>query len=237
MATGLTWIRKLDVLDDFLPFLIHQIRPKIEKEYFQDHVDFVLAFFPRYYKQHRLLKLGDLVQGLLQATVRNVSLDEGEKYAEEFCTMWILEFVEIYELFEGALTFITALCIHAAMRRRSTCSLSMILSDVIYFSRGFVEELKRVQENFEQLADLDLATSQKLAVESTLRFGPIQTYIFVVLMSVLFDANTMGTVRDAAHQEIRNVTLDLGATMSPDASGDRHGIHLYSLNSQLIFFA
>eukprot|EP01122_Echinamoeba_exundans_P000057 TRINITY_DN10043_c0_g1_i1.p1 TRINITY_DN10043_c0_g1~~TRINITY_DN10043_c0_g1_i1.p1 ORF type:complete len:905 (+),score=120.82 TRINITY_DN10043_c0_g1_i1:143-2857(+) len=182
MATGLTWIQKLDTLDEFLPLLIHQIRSKIEKEYFSEHIDFVLAFFPRYYKQHRLLRLCDLIDGVSQATVKNISPQEGEKYAQEFATMWILEHVGIYELFE--------------------------------------EELKSVQEDFEQLADLDSATSRRLADGSTQRFGPVQTYIFVVLMSVLLDPITMASVREAAESEIASVKLDLSSTLLSDAPDD-----------------
>jgi hypothetical protein len=230
MATGLTWIQKLDALDEFLPLFIHQIRPKIEKEYFSEHIDFVLAFFPRYYKQHRLLRLCDLIDGISQATVKNISLDEGEKYAQEFATMWILEYVGIYELFEGT----------PRLTKFSSASPAVFLGFQQFFGRWslgrrlgsaecifwaqFIEELKSVQEDFEQLADLDSETSRRLADSSTQRFGPIQTYIFVVLMSVLLDTATMASAREAAEREIALVKMDLSATLLSDAPDEKYFI-------------
>lgn len=113
MATGLLWIEKLELLQDFLPIMVHSIRAKLEGEYFAEHPEFVMAFFPRYYKQHRLLRLGELCTGVLQATTASADAAEAsdedaaerDGFAQEFCTMWILEFVAIYELFEGTPRF------------------------------------------------------------------------------------------------------------------------------------
>lgn len=237
MATGLTWRQKLEALDEFLPLIVHQIRVQLEQVYFLEHSDFVLAYFPRYYKQHRLLRLSDLVEGILQATLRNSSLDESEKYSQEFSTMWILDNVAIYEMFEGAPTlksngFVSLSKPNPTPKKPNLqklwpfffffCGPSRAKTNSGLIFHTTLEELKSVHEDFEELTELDAATSARLAAESSERFGSVSTYLFVVLMSVLLDPCTMESIREAAYAAIKEISLDMTSTISTEEPNDRY---------------
>jgi len=104
LLTNKTWLDKLRVLkaQGLLPFFIWTIRRKIETEYFAQHTQYCLAYFPRYYGLHRELTFGDLLAGIEASTIDNADPEEGESVANDFSTLWIYEHVKIYESFAGA---------------------------------------------------------------------------------------------------------------------------------------
>jgi len=74
-------------------------------------------------------------------------------------------------------------------------------TDLYYF---FEENLKKLTADFESLSEIETAFANRLSDESSQLFGPMKTYLFVVMNSVVFPEATLTTLKQKAEGERLN---------------------------------
>lgn len=77
-------------------------------------------------------------------------------------------------------------------------------TDLYYF---FEENLKKLTTDFEQLNELDPAFATKLSQDGCAHYGPIKTYLFVIMNSVVFPPKILEDLQGLAEKERDNKSL------------------------------
>eukprot|EP00029_Vermamoeba_vermiformis_P006288 TRINITY_DN2422_c0_g1_i1.p1 TRINITY_DN2422_c0_g1~~TRINITY_DN2422_c0_g1_i1.p1 ORF type:complete len:721 (-),score=181.12 TRINITY_DN2422_c0_g1_i1:17-2179(-) len=103
-----TWEQKIGYLHDFWPYLLSNIRDRVEKEYFIQHPKFYMSYFPQFYK-HDALIISDqeFVEGMTIALEEHISFEKGEELCKTLGTYFIYKHLGLYKLFEEKLSQIS----------------------------------------------------------------------------------------------------------------------------------
>lgn len=72
----------------------------------------------------------------------------------------------------------------------------------------FEEALTKIDPNFTELQEIDQNKSQIIANESVRQFGPLRTYLFAVINSVVFPKTVYDRLKQQAKQDIHEKVLE-----------------------------
>lgn len=105
-------------------------------------------------------------------------------------------------------------------------------TDLYYF---FETQLQQLSENFNEIEVLDLDFSKKMMNESIAQFGPVKTYLFSVMNSVVFPEEIYKELKDQAvnhHEQEKSWEEELREKQSIEAKEKAYTQHLARLTDK-----